>query len=619
MVSIDAQRGSGRAVIVADYVFQYLVSRDVRDVFMVSGGGIMHLVDALGRQPELSYWCNHNEQACAIAAEAYSRITGGVGVCLVTTGPGSTNALSGIAGAWVDSIPVVVLSGQVRTDLIADYGRLRQLGPQEVNIIDMARPVTKYATTVMAAEDIPFELEHAMEAALSGRPGPVWLNIPLDIQGADFEPSQSPGVRGMNLVSAESAGCSAQESDVARLIKDVKGARRPLIVCGNGVHLAGAEDLLLEFVERLDCPVVTTIGGMDLMPEAHLRYMGRFGPTGQRRANFAIQNADLLLCLGASMSVAAVGFDTSGLAPNARRLMVNIDQCEMEKPNLRVDESLAADVGWFMRESLRKTRIEQFAWDPRWLEACRQWKERYPLVTPDYLEDHEHVNSYYLAACLSDRLEPGDVVLTGDSLDAVSVFHSFAVKPHQRVITNSNYGAMGWDLPAAVGACVAREGARTILVTGDGSFQFNSQELLTIGHNRLNVKIFVLNNGGYESIRATQETHCQGRHVGCDARSGVGNPDFESLAAAYGLDYALLETNDVVDSALPDLLAGHGPLLCEVRVSWDQGRSPRIVSRLGRDGAFETPSLEHQHPFLPDDETKQIMGLFRNDPQNGDL
>ncbi|MDP2183816.1 MAG: thiamine pyrophosphate-binding protein [Actinomycetota bacterium] len=597
---------------VADLVFEFLAARKVRDVFTVTGGGIMHLVDALGRNPDMRYWCNHHEQACAIAAEAYARVTGGVGVCLVTTGPGSTNALSGIAGAWVDSVPVVVISGQVRTDLIAHYSKHRQFGPQEIDIISMARPVTKYAHTLTPTDDVQAQLERAVRTATSGRPGPVWLNIPLDVQGMTVREPGS-GVHAQSAADGSNPRRDGQLDELATVLGLLAHANRPLAVCGSGIRMAGAEDLLLQFVERFGCPVVATIGGMDLMPEEHTLYMGRFGPTGQRRANFAIQNADLLLCLGTSMSVAAIGFDADRFAPMARKVMVNIDAEESNKPNLAVDFSLVADVKWFLAETLENGSYCRSSRDGRWLDALSEWKSRYPLVTADHSADVEHVNSYVLVHRISEAMRPGEVILSGNGLDAQSVFHSFAVKTGQRVITNRNYGAMGWDLPAAVGASVARGGAQVVLVTGDGSIEMNVQELLTIGHNRMDIKIFILNNSGYQSIRATQALFCAGRFIGCDAASGVSNPDFESLASAYGLEYRVLRSNQDLEDGVRAVLAVDGPCLCEVNVSYHQERNPRIVSRRREDGTFESSPLDDQYPFLPEEEREAVMSLFRQE------
>ncbi|MRS12088.1 MAG: thiamine pyrophosphate-binding protein [Actinobacteria bacterium] len=596
-------------MMVADFVFDDLASRGVRDVFTVAGGGIMFLLDALGRHPNVTYWACGHEQACAIAAESYARVTGGIGVCLVTSGPGATNALSAIPGAYVDSVPVLVISGQVRTNLIADYTKHRQIGPQEINIIEMAEPVTKYAKTVYDPAEVPGEIEKAIAIATSGRPGPVWLNIPLDVQSAQLPAGTTApeaAVSGLEPGSNDPASID----EVATLLRE---AKRPVIVTGNGIHIAHAEDAFVRFVRHVGCPVVATMGGMDLLAEDDAQYLGRFGPTGQRRANFTLQSADLLLCLGASMAVKDVGFDTSGFAPRARRVMVNIEAEEMRKPHFVADTAVLADVKWFMERFVAEVPTGSFAFDERWLPAVAKWKRDYPIVTDDYYEDPEHVNTYVLAAEIAKVAEEGEVVLTGNASDAVSMHHSFAVKPHQRVITNYGFGAMGWDLPAAVGAAVAQQGGRVLLVTGDGSIQLNIQELLTIGHNCLNVKVFVLNNGGYETIRATQTNFFEGRFYGCHAESGLANPRFDALAEAYGLRYKLLSNNADVEAGVAEVMAEEGPWLVEANISFLQEKKPKTVSRRLEDGTMVSPSLDDQYPFLPREEHAVVMGLFADE------
>jgi acetolactate synthase-1/2/3 large subunit len=599
---------------VSDYVVDFLVKRGTTDLFMVAGGGIMYLLDSVGRHPGMRYYCNYHEQACAIAAEAYARVRSGVGACLVTTGPGSTNALSGIAGAFVDSIPVVVISGQVRRDLIADYSKLRQFGPQEIDIEPMARPVVKYFKTLMEPAMLRYELECAWWHAVSGRPGPVWINIPLDVQGTDFDEKTSPSFTPPVGDNAQSRG--DLRSRVAEVVRMLRAAKRPVVIGGNGIHLGCAQDEFLRFVEKVGAPVLSTIGGLDLMDESHPLYMGRFGPVGQRRANITLQNADLLISIGASMSVGSIGFNAAGFAPKARRIMVSIDENDLAKPNYRPDLPIAAHARDFIEEFLRQASEIRFEPPPRWREACARWKARYPTVTDDYFADPDHVNSYVFAQALSDCLDAGYAVVTGNSLDIVSVFHSFRVKQGQRVFTNINYGPMGWDLPAAVGACVGRGERPTVLVTGDGSLQFNVQEMMTIRANDLPVKVFALNNEGYESIRSTQKNFFKGRFVGSGFGSGIANPDFRSLAAAYGFVYERISRNAEIPEKLSAVLQTEGPVLCEIMLSPDQARSPKLVSARRQDGVFETPPLEDQSPLLPREELWENMHMFDDEPDS---
>jgi len=591
---------------VADVIMRFLAERGLRDVFSVSGGGIMYLVDALGLEGRLRYRINNHEQASAIAAEAYARVTGSLGVCLVTTGPGSTNALSALAGAYVDSVPVLCISGQVRREVMADFGRQRQNGPQEIDILPMVRPVTKYAVTLDDAQQVLVELERACSLATSGRPGPVWLNVPLDVQNTLVDEAGLPHAPGLDVPKARPS--AAQLEAVATALAQ---AERPLLIAGGGVRFAGAAESFRRFVSESGIPVLLTIGAMDLLPEDEPAYLGKFGPVGQRRANFALQNADALLSVGASMSISSIGFNTSQFAIRARmRIMVNVDAGELAKKNYRPDIAIEADAGAFLDDLLPLVRARGIAPSRRWLDACTNWKARYPLVGPEHRVDPEYVSSYVFVDALSDAAGPHDIIVTGNSLDAASVYQAFRVRDGQRVFTNVNFGAMGWDLPAAIGAACARPDARTVLVTGDGSLQFNVQELMTLAVNALDVKIFVLNNDGYESIRATQHNHFEGRLVGSDFGSGIGNPNFAWLARAYGIAYARIDRDADVAATLSDVLGNRGPALVEVRVSPVQSRIPKVSSFRRPDGTLESKPLHDMHPWLPADEIAENMALF---------
>jgi acetolactate synthase-1/2/3 large subunit len=592
---------------VSDYVMDFLVGAGVEDVFTVSGGGIMHLIDSLGANARLRYIANYHEQACAVAAEAYARIRGTLGACLVTTGPGSTNALSGVAGAFVDSVPIVVISGQVRRDLIADYTKVRQLGPQEINIDAMATPITKYFATVMDPARIRYELEKAIAIATAERPGPVWINLPLDVQGASVDPSTLEGYSHVSVPVGE-GGIGAAAERVLRLVEQ---AQRPVIVPGYGVRLAHAHDRFLDLVNRLGVPVATTIGSTDAIAEDHPCFAGRFGPLGQRRANFAIQNADCIVAIGASMSLSTVGFNTDSFAPGATRVMVNVDPHEIEKARPRPHIAIVADAAAFIDAMLTVHHDLRAPAHGDWRRACDEWRNAYPVVTAAQYAERGYVNSYVLAESLSDALDEGDVVLTGNSLDWWSVYQSFKIKRGQRAFTNVNYGSMGWDLPAALGASVARAGQRTVLVTGDGSFQFNSQELQTLAHYGLDVRIFVLNNAGYASIRSMQQTHFAGRLVAADGVSGVSNPDFGALARAYRLRFEKIASHADLAAGIRRTLEGDGPVLCEVAVNPAQERSPRVMSRRRADGSMESGTLENMYPFLPAGEVERNMRLSR--------
>ena len=588
---------------VSDYVVEFLVAREIQDVFLVSGGGIMYLTDAVGLNPKVRYYCNYHEQACVVAAEGYARVRNGVGACLVTTGPGAANAISALPGAFVDSIPLLVIAGNVKRELIADFDKLRQFGPQEANAVAMARPVTKYATSVRDPEAIRYELEYAYAQATSGRPGPVFVEIPVDVQGTVIDPQKLSGYTAPDRSEDNLA------EQVANVLALIRRAKRPILVCGNGIHRAGAQELLSSLLDLLRIPIALPLTAKDVIEEDHALNIGVFGTAGQRRANFAIQNSDCLLAIGAGLNVQKIGFNAKGFAPKAFKIVVDIDEGQLKHQILLPDLALRADAGDFLREMLAQLEAKPFSAPSRWLSACAKWKARYPLMMNEYFDDPEHVNSYVFYDRLADALSPDDVVVTGDALDVASLFQVFRVKKGQRTIT-SGWGAMGWCLPLAVGACVGHGRRRVICVTGDGSFQFNSQELLTISHYRLPVKIFIFNNHGYSNIRGTQDSFFERRYVGADKGSGVGTPDFCKLALAYGMSYSCIRTNPDLEEGIRFVLAQPGPALCEINISPEQRISPKASAFRRPDGTFESRPLEDMAPFLPSEEVWENMHLF---------
>lgn len=590
----------------SDYVVDFLIRREINEIFTVSGGGIAHLLDSIGKNPEMRYYCNYHEQACAIAAEGYARITGKMGALLVTVGPGAVNALAGIVGAWYDSIPVLVISGQVRSDIIADYDKVRQKGPQEGNVIEMARPVTKYVVSVRDPQRIRYELEKACHLATSGRKGPVWVEIPFDIQGVEIDSENLPGfVPDPTPTEAASIGADAQ-----RLLDAIYAAKRPLIVAGNGVRLGRCEAQLLRLMEVLQIPAVVNCMSKDILPEDHPRYVGLFGTSGQRRANFAVQNADLVIVLGASLSVTKLGFNYKGFAPKARKAVVNIDRGQVEHQALQPDIPIVADLAPFMTELLRRASGSSYTPSLKWLQACTEWKRRYPIILDEHVAARGAVDSYVLMDRMSDQLTADVPVLAGNGLDVVSCYQAFKVKEGQRVIYSCNWGAMGWDLPLAVGVCFGSGRRPTVLVTGDGSMQMNSQELLTISYHQLPVKLLVLNNGGYGSIRATQNSLFDGRMVGADHHSGVGTVNLQKLAAAYDIHYEHMDDNDSIVATFKRVMAVDGPVVCEVKISPAQVIAPKASAFRRPDGTFESRPLEDMAPFLPREEIWQNMHLF---------
>ena len=595
---------------VADYVIGFLADRGVTDVFMLAGGGIMYLMDALGAEERIQQRACRHEQACAVAAEGYARATNRPGVCLVTTGPGAVNAISGIQGAWVDSLPLIVIAGQVRTDLIADYSKLRQKGPQEGNVLGMAAPVTKYSARLTDPVQIRCELEAAWHHAITGRPGPTLIEIPTDVQGVlidetSLEPFNPPALDGVAYAEALRRG-------VESTVQALRAARRPLFLCGTGIRLGGAEHLLDRLLDVVPVPVVLPDSAKDLLPESHPRNMGVFGTAGQRRANFAVQSCDVLVDLAGGLCVKKTGFNFKGFAPRASKIIVDIDEQQIANQVVVGDVTVRADVADFLAELLDRLSREPLEPRPRWLDACEGWRRDYPIMMPEYYEPRDAPSGYVFMDALADHLDGRDVLVAGNGLDVVTYLQVFRVKKGQRTMTSTNWGAMGWDLPLAIGACIG-SGRRTICVTGDGSVQMNVQELGTIRHYGLPIKVVVYNNLGYSTIRSTQRNLLDGRMTASDPADGVDNPDFRALAAAYGLPYERIARSDDIVPGIERLLAHEGPVLCELMVSPDEEILPKASAFRRADGTLESRPLEDMAPFLPRETIAQFQHMFDED------
>lgn len=590
------------SVKLSDWVFRYVAGLGVRHVFEVTGGGAMHLNDSLGACDGITYVCTLHEQAAAMAAEAYAKVTGDVGVCLVTTGPGGTNALTGVAGAWLDSTPMLVISGQVkRADLKGESG-VRQMGVQELDIVAIASPITKYAVTVTEPNDIRYHLERAVHLARTGRPGPVWIDLPLDVQGAMIEES---ALRGFTPDVAETRGLASRDelaTAVRRTIETLNAAERPIVLVGNGVRLGRARGAMREVIERLGVPVLTTWPAQDLVPDDHPLMIGRPGPVAPRGANFALQNSDWLLTLGARLDLVVTGYTPQHLARAATKIMVDVDPAELRRMQESVQYPVCADVGAFLAELSRQLpavkRRDRSAWDAR----CREWKTKYPVVLPEYRNLANGVSTYVLAEAISAASASDDVIVSGSSGAGIEIFCLAAtLKEGQRLFLTTALGAMGNGLPAALGACLAHGGRRTLCVDGDGGLQLNVQELETIRRLALPIKLFVLNNDGYASIRTSQLRYF-GRLAGADAASGVTLPPLTKLAESYGIPYAKLDNDRDLVARVRALLDGPGPLLIEVITPREEPRAPSLSSARRPDGSMVSKPLEDLWPFLAREE-----------------
>jgi acetolactate synthase-1/2/3 large subunit len=585
----------------SDYVVRFVAEQGVRHVFLLVGGGAMHLNDSLARCHELQYVCNHHEQAAAIAAENYAKFTNHLGVAMVTTGPGGTNAVTGLAGAWLDSTPCLFISGQVkRPDRMYDregkHRGVRQIGNQEVDIVSVVKPLTKYAVTVDDPNSIRYHLEKAVYLARCGRPGPVWVDIPIDVQGAPIDETALPGF----LPEAAAAFPSdSLEEQVSKLIERLNGSERPLLMIGNGVRLAGAEALLQETLRLLGVPVATTWVAMDLIGNDDPLFVGRPGTVASRGANFTLQNCDFLLAIGARMDLAIVGYAPENMARGAWKAMVDVDAAELAKMGKAVQMPLCVDAKRFLAELLRQR--ERIARCDRsgWIRRCQEWKSRYPVVTEDHRRPEGRVSIYNLAEVIAAETRADDCIVSGSSGSGIEVFlFAFPVRKGQRVYHTAGLGAMGFAIPASIGVCLASGGRRTVCVDGDGGFQLNIQELATIARLGLPIKFFVLNNEGYASIRASQTNFFGAPNIGCGEETGMKLPDFRKVARAYGLKTAIIEDQSDLRAAVRKVLRMKGPVVCDVKVIPDEVRAPRLSSVQRPDGSFVSKPLEDLWPFL---------------------
>lgn len=581
----------------SDYVFQFISELNVKHVFLLPGGGCMHLVDSLGRCPNIEYICCLHEQAAAIATDAYGQYTNNIGVALVTTGPGSTNAITGVAGAWIDSTPVLVISGQVkRSDMIGQTG-VRQMGVQEVNIIPIVKPITKYAVTILEPTSIKYHLEKAIYLARTGRPGPVWIDIPLDVQATmidekelqRFTPSESPLKENKERL----------ERLVDKTIQLVNESQRPVILAGNGIRLAGALKDFLNLVEHLKIPVLTTWKAIDFLPEDHEFFFGRSGSIGQRGANFIQQNSDFIMTVGARLDLAQVGYNYRNFARAAKKVIVDIDPTEIGKLKMNIDVPVCSDAKAFIKELMKQKDKLIFKERSQWISRCKEWKIRYPVVLPQYWKQKDYVNTYVLIYVLSELMKEDDVLVPGSSGSCSEItMQAFKVKKGQRIFNTPGLGAMGFGLPASIGACLASGKKRVVSIIGDGGLQLNIQELETLARLKLPIKIFILNNNGYASIRNTQRNYFKGHLVACDPSSGLTLPDTCKIASGYGLKNTRILNHTGIKEHIKEILELEGPVICEVMVDPQLLTAPRLSSEVKPDGSIISKPLEDLWPFL---------------------
>ena len=592
----------------ADYVADFLVNHGIKDCFMVTGGGAMHLNDALGHKDGLKCLFNHHEQACAIAAESYSRINNKPAALCVTTGPGGTNAITGVVGAWLDSVPMFVISGQVRYDTTARYMSrfvdglpLRAVGDQEFDITRAVGCMCKYATMIEDPMQIRYALEKGFHLALTGRRGPVWIDIPVNYQGMLIETDDLAGYD--EAEDKESMPIPVDAMQVKSVIEKIKGSKRPVLYAGNGIRLSEGYMEFRKALDKLGIPVVTCWDSIDAIEDENELYVGRGGIMGDRAGNFAVQNSDLVLAVGNRLSIRQVGYNWKTWAREAYVIDVDVDPAELKKTTIHVDMPICADAKNFfevMNEVLKDEEVPIFK-NTQWLDKCRHWKEIFPVTTDRHWEeDGEYANVYAFIKYLSDNLPEGNLTVVSNGSACVVGSHNYVIKKDARFIINSAIASMGYGLPAAIGACVANEKKTTICIEGDGSIMMNLQELQTVITNKLPIKIFLINNGGYHSIRQTQNNlFKEHSKVGIGPESGdLSFPEFEKIAKAFGYEYLSAHSNEEMKAMVDKALSMDGPLFCEVFVSPKQNFEPKSSTKKLEDGSLFSPPLEDLAPFI---------------------
>ncbi|RHP49671.1 thiamine pyrophosphate-binding protein [Clostridium sp. AF32-12BH] len=645
---------------VSNYIAGKLVEAGINQVFTVTGGGAMHLNDALGHQEGLHCLYQHHEQACAIAAEAYARIHNKIGALCVTTGPGGTNAITGVVGGWLDSIPMLILSGQVRYDTTARWSGvgIRAMGDQEFDIVKSIDCMTKYSEMVIDPLRIRYCLEKAIYLSYSGRPGPTWLDIPLDVQGAYVDTDDLVGfdaadyeAGGTGWAEAEPAHAIQEDyagkgehrqvlpkpvsKELAReIIEKIRNAKRPILYAGNGIRIAGAFDAFMEVADGLGIPAVVGWNANDCMYDDCPWYVGRPGNMGDRPGNLAVQNSDLVFSVGSRLSIRQVGYNYKTWAREAYVIMNDIDPEELKKPSVHVDMPVQADAKDLM-ETMAAVLREEYDKKPvfdggeglpgmTWSETCRMYREKYPTIRKEQLKPDptREANVYAVVEALSSRLSEDQITVVGNGSACVVGGHAYIMKKGQRFLSNSAIASMGYDLPAAIGACMAAHDPEfegdgysqhdIILLTGEGSIQMNLQELQTIIHHKMPIKIFLINNGGYHSIRQTQRNFFGEPLVGIGADShDLSFPDMGKLAPAYGYPYVAAYHNEELPDAVEKTLTMEGPAICELFVTTDQNFEPKSSAKRLPDGTLVSPPLEDLSPFLPDEEMDKLMIIPR--------
>jgi len=595
----------------SDFVVEFFENLGLENMFMVTGGGCMHLVNSFGNSVKIEYTCTQHEQSAAMAAEAYAKYVNDIGLVLVTSGPGATNTITGLLGSYQDSTPCIFISGQAKrkqTVYNSKVKGLRQFGVQEANIIPIVKSITKYAVMINEPDKIRYYLEKAVYMAKSGRPGPVWLDIPLDVQSAIIRENELIGFDSINDIE-ESIKVQPTSEEIQYFFDSIRKAKRPIVIAGHGIRIADACTELKEFIRQYKIPVVTPIMGIDVLEYLDENYIGKVGTKGTRAGNFAMQNADLVISIGSRLAVSVIGHEYELFARKAKVIVVDIDENEHKKETIKIDKIIQADAKLFLK------KINMIKYDDlefiEWLVNCQNWKNKYPVFLPEYENDLNGINFYKFMDVLADKMN-ADIPFISDAGSAFYVVaQGSKVKKGQRFITSGAIATMGFGIPAAIGVAVANKKHSTVTITGDGSFQQNLQELSVIKHLNLPIKVFVMNNNGYHSIRQTQRKFFNGNFVGESPKSGVPMPETKKIAEAFEIEYICIDTIDALNTHIIEILNCKSPMIIEVKLLENQEIVPTNAAKLNIDGTMVSKPLEDMYPFL---ERSEFLGNMIIEP-----
>lgn len=589
-------------ITVAQYIVNFLSKQGLEQCFMVPGGGAMFLNEALRKNNKINVTPMHHEQACSMAAEGYAKLNKRPALVSVTTGPGSINALNGVHGAFTDSIPMFILSGQVKTET---YGplqnkKLRQLGDQEVDIVSMVKKITKLSTTITNLSTLDKTLDEMITAMLSGRMGPVWLDVPIDIQSSNIKRKEFSKLKPEKFKNSNTL-----DKDIHRFLNLLNKSKRPVVIVGYGVRLSNSEKLLLDFLNRYKLPITTTFNSHDLVDSNNKYYVGRQGTIGDRSGNFVVQNSDLLIILGSRLNIRQTGYNFDSFAPNAKKVMVDIDKEELNKKSLKIDLKINCHLNIFLSELLKIKDNENYDFK-QYLDWGKDLQEKFPGVTEKHYKS-KNINPYVLMELIHEHSKESDAIVTSDGTAAVMSSQALKVKKNQRLFSNSGSASMGYGLPAAIGACYPLDKSQNVIcIEGDGSIQMNIQELATVKQNNLNLKIIIIENGGYLSIQQTQQRYFDGKYIACGPDSGLGIPNLANLSKAYGIPFTHTMTLSETNNALKRNLSKKGPHIFVVSVDKNQQFEPKPSSKRLKDGTIVSLPLDDMAPFIPRKELDEI-------------